>query len=177
MTGCEGCRTAEGGRRAGPVGEGPERGHRPRVSMQGPGATVLRSWAGTPGQAGIVTRAPGHRASATVWAWRARAAGITGASGHRASRVAMGSWRAQPVGPAMREPGATAYRMDTALRHTLTEVRTKPTLTLNTYNMLLNNKQSHYFSNQDSLSTISFTSIPFISNPQPSIPFAVVKLL
>lgn len=123
-----GGRTVEGGSRARPTGGGSARVPRARASTPGHGAMASRSWGCTPGPAGTVTRAPGHRASATASAWKAKAGGTTGASGHRDSKAVMGSWRAQAAGRSTRGPGATVYRTDMALRHTPMEVSINPAL-------------------------------------------------
>lgn len=118
-----GGRTAGGGSRVRPMAEGSAQGPRVKGSMQGPGAMALRSWACTRGPVGTTTRAPGLKASGMVSEWRARAAGSTEGSGHKGSKVAMGSWKAQPAGPATKGHGAMVCRMDTALKPTLMEVR------------------------------------------------------
>lgn len=123
MTLMMGGRTAGGGSRARPMAEGSARDPRARASMRGPGAMASRSWASTRGPVGTVTKGPGRKASGMVWVWRARAAGSIEASGRRGSKVAMGSWRARPAVPAMKELGAMVCRMDMALKPTLMEVR------------------------------------------------------
>lgn len=118
-----GGRTAGGGSREKPMAEGSAQDHRVRESMQGPGATALKSWACTRGQAATATREPGRRASGMASELKARAAGSTEGSGRRGSKAAMDNWRARPAAHAMRGRGAMVCRMDTALKPTLTEVR------------------------------------------------------
>lgn len=121
-----GGRTVEGGNRVRPTGGGSVRGHRARGSTLGPGAMASRSWGCTLGLVGTVTKAPGRKANVTASAWRAKAAGSTGASGHKDLKAATDSWRAQTVELSMRGPGAMVYKMDMALRHTLMEVSINP---------------------------------------------------